>query len=108
MLVAPIIIHLLAVYQRADAVEAQLLRLLNQLRTWEQAAQGYGPANLITLLHELRGHLRNIDLRSAKRLQTLRRDRPYERLNITGIEGLTNAQKSTLQSLGAIEDMKRP
>ncbi len=37
-------------------------------------------------------------------LQTLRRDRPYERLNITGIRGLNEAQKSTLQALGAIED----
>jgi WD40 repeat protein/transcriptional regulator with XRE-family HTH domain len=35
-------------------------------------------------------------------LRTLRRDRPYERLNISGIRGLTEAQKSTLQALGAI------
>jgi hypothetical protein len=62
MLVTPIITHLLAVYQHADAVEVQLLRLLNQLHNWEQEAQDYGPANLITLLRKLRGHLRNIDL----------------------------------------------
>jgi WD40 repeat protein/transcriptional regulator with XRE-family HTH domain len=37
-------------------------------------------------------------------LRTLRRDRPYERLNITGIRGLNEAQKATLQALGAIED----
>jgi WD40 repeat protein/transcriptional regulator with XRE-family HTH domain len=37
-------------------------------------------------------------------LRTLRRDRPYERLNITGIRGLTEAQKSSLRALGAIED----
>jgi WD40 repeat protein len=62
MLVSPIITHLLAVYQHADAVEAQLQLLLNQLRDVKQEAQGYGPANLITLLRNLRGHLRNIDL----------------------------------------------
>jgi WD40 repeat protein/transcriptional regulator with XRE-family HTH domain len=36
-------------------------------------------------------------------LRTLRRDRPYERLNITGIGGLTEAQKAALLALGAIE-----
>ncbi len=44
------------------------------------------------------------DLQSGEHLQTLRRDRPYERLNITGIRGLTEAQKTTLRMLGAIED----
>ncbi len=44
------------------------------------------------------------DLRSAGHLQTMRRDRPYERLNITGIRGVTEAQKATLRALGAMED----
>jgi hypothetical protein len=44
------------------------------------------------------------DQRSAEHVQTLRRDRPYERLNITSIEGLTRAQKATLRALGAIEE----
>jgi WD40 repeat protein/transcriptional regulator with XRE-family HTH domain len=43
------------------------------------------------------------DLESGELLHTLRRDRPYERLNITGIRGITEAQKSTLKALGAIE-----
>ncbi len=43
------------------------------------------------------------DLESFAHLQTLRRDRPYERLNITGIRGLNKAQKASLQALGAIE-----
>ena len=43
------------------------------------------------------------DLYSGEHLQTLRRERPYERLNITGIRGLSEAQKSTLRALGAIE-----
>jgi WD40 repeat protein len=61
MLVSPIITNLLAVYQHTAAIEEQLLQLLNQLRHWQQD-QGYGPANLITLLRKLRGHLRHIDL----------------------------------------------
>jgi WD40 repeat protein len=43
------------------------------------------------------------DLYSGQHLQTLRRDRPYERLTITGIRGLSQAQKETLRALGAIE-----
>ncbi len=48
------------------------------------------------------------DLHSGEHLQTLRRDRPYERLNITGIRGLSEAQKETLRALGAIEDVSVP
>jgi hypothetical protein len=43
-------------------------------------------------------------LENGELLQTLRRDRPYERLNITGTRGLTAAQKTTLYALGAIEE----
>ena len=44
------------------------------------------------------------DLERGEPLRTLRRDRPYERLDITGIRGLTEAQKATLRALGAMED----
>jgi len=37
-------------------------------------------------------------------LRTLRSDRPYERMNITGVKGLTEGQKATLRLLGAIEE----
>jgi WD40 repeat protein len=43
------------------------------------------------------------DLASGEHLRTLRRDRPYERLNITGIRGLSEAQKASLRALGAFE-----
>jgi DNA-binding CsgD family transcriptional regulator len=44
------------------------------------------------------------DLESGEPLHTLRRDRLYERLNITGIRGLTDAQKASLLALGASEE----
>jgi WD40 repeat protein/transcriptional regulator with XRE-family HTH domain len=44
---------------------------------------------------------------SGKHLQTLRRDRPYERLNITGVKGLTEAQKLTLRMMGAFDATTR-
>jgi WD40 repeat protein len=34
---------------------------------------------------------------------TLRSARPYEGMNITGVTGLTEAQKATLKALGAVE-----
>src|SRR5207302_1759578 len=43
------------------------------------------------------GAIRIWDLHSGEYLQTLRRDRPYERLDITGIRGLTDAKKSTFR-----------
>lgn len=42
---------------------------------------------------------------SGELLRTLRRDRPYERLNITGIMGLSQAQLASLHALGAVEDI---
>ncbi len=44
------------------------------------------------------------NLHSGELLQTLRRDRPYERLNITGIKGVTEAQKESLRTLGAYSE----
>ena len=41
------------------------------------------------------------DMHSHKHLATLRADRPYERLDISGVKGLTNAQQAALQALGA-------
>jgi WD40 repeat protein len=43
------------------------------------------------------------ELGSGEHLRILRRDRPYERLDITGMRGVTQAQKESLRALGAIE-----
>jgi WD40 repeat protein len=50
------------------------------------------------------GAIRLWDLGSGELLQTLRKDRPYERLTITGIQGLSDAQKASLRALGAFEE----
>jgi WD40 repeat protein len=44
------------------------------------------------------------DVQTGQCLKTLRADRPYERMNITGVTGLTEAQKAVLKALGAVED----
>jgi WD40 repeat protein len=62
LLVAPILSGLRSSYPRRSALEGQLLALLDELRARADDAQGYGPANLLALLRELRGHLRGLDL----------------------------------------------
>ena len=42
------------------------------------------------------------DVRTGECLTTLRLERPYERLNIRGVIGITEAQKATLKALGAV------
>jgi WD40 repeat protein len=48
------------------------------------------------------------DRQTGEHRATVRRDRPYERLNITGIRGLTTAQQATLRGLGALEHPAEP
>ncbi len=62
LLVAPLLAHVRTVYARRGAVEGPLLAQLDELRTRPDDAQGYGPANLLALLREKRGHLRGLDL----------------------------------------------
>ncbi|HEY4387259.1 MAG TPA: XRE family transcriptional regulator, partial [Ktedonobacteraceae bacterium] len=50
------------------------------------------------------GTIKVWNLQRTELVRTLRRDRPYERLNITGIRGVTEAQKATLFALGAFEE----
>ena len=50
------------------------------------------------------GAIKVWNLQSTELVRTLQRDRPYERLNITGTQGLTPAQKATLFALGAFEE----
>ncbi|NJO39253.1 MAG: hypothetical protein HC769_00425 [Cyanobacteria bacterium CRU_2_1] len=45
------------------------------------------------------------DMTTGDCLKTLRADRLYEKMNITGVTGLTDAQRLSLQALGAIEEM---
>jgi WD40 repeat protein len=42
------------------------------------------------------------DMHSHQLLATLRADRPYERLDISHMSGLTHAQQAALRALGAV------
>jgi hypothetical protein len=62
LLVHPLVERLRAELGGDGLVEAHLLRLLSQFRSEDEASQSYGPANVISLLKALRGHLRGLDL----------------------------------------------
>jgi WD40 repeat protein len=49
------------------------------------------------------GTIRLWDVPSGTLLRTLRSDRRYERVDITGLTGVTAAQRSALLALGAVE-----
>ncbi len=50
------------------------------------------------------GAIRIWQMETGAPVATLRRDRPYERLDITGIQGLNDGQKLALKLMGAVED----
>lgn len=62
LLVHPFLERLRAELGGNALVEEHLLHLLKELRTRDAATQGYGPANVMSLLKALRGHLRGLDL----------------------------------------------
>ncbi len=62
LLVRPLTLRLRAELGADSQVEAHLLGLLSQFRSEDAATQGYGPANVLSLLKDLRGHLRGLDL----------------------------------------------
>jgi predicted NACHT family NTPase len=50
------------------------------------------------------GTIKRWDVKTGECLKTLISERPYEGMNITGVTGLTEAEKASLKALGAVED----
>ncbi|MDJ0694937.1 NACHT domain-containing protein [Mastigocoleus sp. MO_188.B34] len=46
------------------------------------------------------------DVKTGKCLKTLINEKPYQHMNITGVKGLSEAEKSTLKALGAVEEVE--
>jgi WD40 repeat protein len=51
------------------------------------------------------GTIKIWDIKTGECLKTLIAERPYEGMNITGVTGLTDAEKATIASLGAVCDL---
>jgi transcriptional regulator with XRE-family HTH domain len=62
LLVRPLTLRLRAELGADSQVEAHLLGLLSQFRSEDTVTQGYGPANVLSLLKDLRSDLRGLDL----------------------------------------------
>lgn len=56
-----------------------------------------------TLQSAIKSHVSCDMIYDLEILKTLRADRPYEGMNITGVTGITEAQIATLKALGALE-----
>jgi len=63
----------------------------------------FSPDSRIVVGSSPDGTVRLWDVQTGELVQILRNDRPYEGMNIAGVEGLTTAQKDVLKALGAIE-----
>jgi len=64
----------------------------------------FHPSNKIFASGSYDGAINLWSLKGITKLRTLRAKRPYERMNITQVKGLTYTQKEMLKSLGAIEE----
>ena len=67
-------------------------------------AVAFSPDNHLLASGDDEGTLALWDVETGTCRQILRADRPYERMNIHGVRGLTLAQRSSLKTLGAIEE----
>ena len=67
-------------------------------------AVAFSPDNRLLASGDDDGTLVLWDVETGTCRQVLRSDRPYERMNIHGVKGITAAQRSSLKTLGAIED----
>ena len=63
----------------------------------------FSPTDRIIASGSYDGTIKLWETETGKCLRTLRRERPYENMNIIGVTGLSPAQKAMLRTLGAIE-----
>ena len=67
-------------------------------------ALAFHPGGNIIASGDPNGTVRLWSVDSGARLQTFRIERPYEQMDITGVIGLSDSQKSMLRAFGAIQD----
>ncbi|WP_293213771.1 MULTISPECIES: pentapeptide repeat-containing protein [unclassified Microcoleus] len=65
----------------------------------------FNPDGKILISSSGDGTIKFWDVKTGECLKTLIAERPYESMNITGVTGLTDAEKATIASLGAVCDL---
>lgn len=95
--------HTLKLWQLEEASGTHTLRTFarHDGQVWSVA---FSPDDFLLASGDDDGTLVVWDIQTEAARQILRSDRPYERMNIRGTKGLTEAQKSALKALGAIEE----
>ena len=86
-----------------DIHTGQCLKTLRGHTSWVRSLT-FSPDNSILASGSEDETIKLWDIKSGECLKTLRSERLYQGMNITGVTGLTAAQKMTLKALGAIEE----
>lgn len=79
-----------------------LLKTLREHTSWVQSV-AFAPQGNILASGSHDGTVKLWEVHSGKCIQTMTTSRPYEGMNITGVQGMTDAQKKMLKELGAVE-----
>jgi WD40 repeat protein len=64
----------------------------------------FSPDSSLLISSDEHGIIKVWDVHSGECLHTLLAPRPYEGMNITGVAGLTDAEKESLKALGAVDE----
>ena len=81
----------------------ECIQVLEGHTNWVSAVKFFPDSHLVVSASE-DGTMRVWDIDSANCLRTIRPDRPYEKMNITRVKGLSGTEKTVLQALGAYEN----
>ncbi|MEG4006224.1 NB-ARC domain-containing protein [Microcoleus sp. Pol11C1] len=84
-----------------DVRTGKCLKTLGQHASWVRGVT-WSPDGQILASCSADETIKLWDLQTGECLKTLRGDRPYEGMNITEVTGITEAQKATLEALGAV------
>ncbi|MBD2460345.1 pentapeptide repeat-containing protein [Oscillatoria sp. FACHB-1407] len=90
-------------HPQSDSLSVQLVRTLEEHANWVLSV-ATNPQVKLFASGSADETIKLWDLQTGQCLKTLRSDRPYEGMNITGVQGITEAQKAMLKALGAIEN----
>jgi WD40 repeat protein/transcriptional regulator with XRE-family HTH domain len=85
-----------------DVASGQCIKTLTG-HTHRVYSAAFSPCDRIIASGSHDGTIKLWDLQTGDCLKTLQNDRPYERMNITDVKGLTYAQRAMLKALGAVE-----
>jgi WD40 repeat protein len=86
-----------------DASSGDCISTLKEHTNWVRAV-AFAPDGQTLISGSQDETIKLWDVATGDCLNTLKAPRPYEGMNITGITGLTEAEKATLKLLGAFED----